>query len=188
VAEAYRVLAGLYVDQHLLDAALALYTQAVELDSRAALADLEELRRRLAAELRQAGVALEHLGRYDLAEALLTQALTHAPDDAATQAALARVVPRRPPQSNAAALAVFELGKLYEKHRNLPKAESYYLEALKAQPNYADARDALNRLIPQVPALSDRFDALLVPALRWLASEISRREMQLDRGGGGGGD
>jgi tetratricopeptide (TPR) repeat protein len=80
-----------------------------------------------------------------------------------------------PPAEEAEATALCKLGALYEEDGDLEQAKSRYEDALKKQPTSVEARGALRRVLEKDHTLVERYNALLDPAVRWLALQIDRR-------------
>jgi tetratricopeptide (TPR) repeat protein len=179
-AAAFLTLASLYRQEgvYLFEESIALYKLAIEKGSVQAVEALESFQRHLADKLTKAGQLLHALTRYDAAETYLLMALKSVPDHPQAQAALATLKQRKPPEENKEALAFFTLGKLYENSGALDLAKTQYEEAVKKQPSYAEAQDGLRRvLMSSGRTLSGRYIALLKPATRYLALELSKRTM-----------
>jgi len=80
-----------------------------------------------------------------------------------------------------AALALYELGLLYEARGALEQAKSMYEESLKKEPAYPAATEALGRvLLSERRTLSERYIALMEPAILWLSTRLSKRTMLED--------
>ena len=179
-AAAYRELATLYRQDgvYLFDESTALYKLAVEKGSSQAVGELDSIQQRVADTLTRAGQLLLDLTKYEAAEKYLLVALKGVPDHPQAQAALAALKQRKPPEENKEARAFFALGTLYEKNGALEQAKTQYEEALKKQPTYQEAADALRRVLASKKrTLSERYIALLGPASRYLALEISKQTM-----------
>ncbi len=80
-------------------------------------------------------------------------------------------------QEDKEVLARYTLGQLYEDSGDLDQARTLYEDALKQQPGYGDAKEALKAALQSRREASDRYMALLWPATLWLALELAKREM-----------
>lgn len=181
-AEAYLMLAELYrKDQvFLFDQSLNLYKEAVAQGSQAAARALEHIQYTDATRLTKAARLLIDLAQYDAAEKYLKDALAKVPEDPQAQAALARLHVSKPLEENKDALACYTLGQIYEQRRALDQAKTQYEDALKKQPDYAAAKDALKRILEKRKTLEERYDELMDPAIYWLAIELARRALEDD--------
>lgn len=183
-AAACLVLARLYRKNavYLFDQSIELYKAAVAQGSAnessvEASRELETIQRTDTTMLTQVGQLLYELAQYKAAEKYLMLALAKVPTDPQAQATLAAVKQSKPPEEDKDALASYTLGKLYEAQGALAQAKSQYEDALKKQPSYADAKDALKGLFKKKQTLEQRYLQLLRPAVRWLALELARRSM-----------
>lgn len=80
-------------------------------------------------------------------------------------------------EHDAEAAAYFALGQLYAAQGALVQAKTQFENALHKEPAYEDARDALKQVLDTPWTQSQRYTAVLRPSVRWLALELSRREM-----------
>jgi tetratricopeptide (TPR) repeat protein len=184
-ANAYLTLAELYQKKgvYLFDQALDLYKVAIAQGSdnetrKKAAGNLEEIQRTRAAELTKIATILTGLMQYDAAEKYLMAALAKVPEDQGAQALLANVKHSKPLEENKDALACCVLGQIYEKRGALDKAQSEYEDALRKQPVNDSAKNALMRVLERRKTFEKRYLDLMEPAARWLAIELSLREME----------
>ncbi len=181
-AEGYLTLAELYKKDHvyLFDQSLDLYKAAIAQGSHDAARALESIQHAAATRLTEAARLLVGLAQYDAAEKYLKEALAKVPEDPQAQAMLARLHESKPPEENKDALACYALGQIYENRQALDQAKTQYEDALKQQPGYAAAKDALERVLKKRKTLEERYDELMNPALYWLAIELAKRALVED--------
>ena len=181
-ADAYFMLAELYRKDHvfLFDQSLNLYIAAVAQGSQDAARALERIQYTDATRLTEAARLLIGLAQYDAAEKYLKDALAKAPEDPQAQAELAKLHVSKPMEENKDALACYTLGQIYEQRRALDQAKTQYEDALKKQPDYAAAKDALERILEKRKTLEERYDELMGSAMYWLAIELARRALEED--------
>lgn len=86
-------------------------------------------------------------------------------------------------EEEAAARGLYALGEVYEEAGAFGRAKTLYEEALGKLPAFAEARDALRRLVGEETSLAGRYEALMRPAARWLALEVHGREVERRYGG-----
>jgi tetratricopeptide (TPR) repeat protein len=75
------------------------------------------------------------------------------------------------------ALTLHRLGRLYEQQGAFEQAETSYRGSLEKQPNYSDAAEALERMLDKGTPLTIRCIKLLDQATRYLAQELTQREV-----------
>ncbi len=178
-AAAYLKLARLYRKDtvYLFDQSIELYKAAVSLGSDDASDELETIQQTEVTILTQVGQILYELSQYKAAEKYLMIALTKIPNDPQAQAMLATVKRSKPPEEDKDALASYKLGTLYESLGLLDQARVQYEDALKKQPSYVEAKDALKNILKKKQTIEQRYIELLDPAVCWLAIELARRSM-----------
>jgi tetratricopeptide (TPR) repeat protein len=162
---------------------LDLHEQAVGLYKRAVLeghppsaSKLQDIQKEQADYLAEAGGLLLDNAQWVAAETYLTKASACVPDHELTIRHQARLKASRPAQGNKEALADFELGKVYQVQGRQTSATEYYIKAIEKQPDYAEAKEALSKILKETKSLRYRFELLADSALEWLAVELFRQE------------
>jgi tetratricopeptide (TPR) repeat protein len=177
--KAHLALAGAYREPqaYLFDQSLAHYKLAVAEGAAGAAQALALIQDDAAGKLAKVGEILRGLAKYTDAESFLTEALARVPGHAGAQKVLAAVKLEKPPEEDKEALAAYSLGALYEEKGALDQAKTQYEKALEKKPDYKDATVALKRVLDGNRSLEERYKALLDPASRWLAIQLTKREM-----------
>ena len=182
-AIAYWNLARLYKqdDVLLFDEALELYKQAAAAGSQTAASELDQLQHAAAENLTEVGRRLLGIAELTDAEKYLLAALEHVPDHAGARETLATVKQAQPiADEDKEAAALYRLGALYETRGAFEAAKSNYEEALKKQPDHAEAATALDRVLSVPRGAAERYLQLFKFAYRQLAIELACREMQAE--------